>query len=122
MINFSNFSLSRVQVTVNRYTGSYTEGIYSYTLDSTFDMWASAQPYSTIEQEQIFDPRIGELVERFILLYTDTLVYENNDVGANPARDLVIVNGVTYKPVRVESWQHLSLEHYRVILQKYDGD
>jgi len=121
MINFAKFSLGSTQVTVERYTGSYTDGIYSYSLDSTFQMYASVQPYSTIEQEQIMDVT-GSRIERMLLMYSPQIVYQNSDDSTNPTRDLITVEGVKYKPVRVESWQHLSLQHYRVILRLYDGD
>ena len=122
MIDFANFSLGRVQITVDRYTGSYSEGIFSYSLSSTFQMYASVQPYSTIEQEQIMDVT-GSRIERMLLMYSPQIVYQNNsDDLTNTTRDLITVDGVKYKPVRVESWQHLSLEHFRVILRLYDGD
>lgn len=121
MINFARFSLGGTQVTIERYTGSYTDGIYGYTLSTTISMYASVQPYSTIEQEQIYD-QLGQRIERFLLMYSNQIVYENKDDVANPTRDLVVVEGRKYKPHRVEAWKHLGLQHYRVILQLYDGD
>ena len=121
MVDFARFSLGQTKVTVDRYTGSYTDGIYSYSLTSTFEMYASVQPYSTIEQEQIMDV-VGNRIERLLLMYSPQIVYQNSDDGANPTRDLITVEGVKYKPMRVEEWNHLSLNHYRVILRLYDGD
>lgn len=40
--------------TVSRYTGSYVNGEFVPTLDSTFDVWASIQPLE-LDQIELFD-------------------------------------------------------------------
>lgn len=122
MINLATFSLGKTQISIERYTGTFTEGIYSYTLASTITTYASVQPYSTIEPEQIVDPASGQWVKEVLLMYTQTEVFQNDNSEANAARDLIVANGKKYKPIRVEPWQHLGLQHYRVLLALYDGD
>lgn len=122
MINLATFSLGKTAITIERYTGSFTDGIYSYTLDSSIETFASVQPYSTIEPEQVQDPATGEWVKEILLMYTQTEVFQNDSSEANAPRDLIVANGKKYKPIRVEPWQHLGLQHYRVLLARYDGD
>jgi len=122
MIDLKRFSLGTTQVTINRYIGSYTNGIFIRTLDTTIETWASVQPYSTVEDDQIFEPVAGEYVEEIRWMYTTEKVYVNdNKKASNPVTDLIVIEGETWKPTKVEFWQHLTNKHYAVLLQKFDG-
>jgi hypothetical protein len=122
MIDLKNFTLGSTKVSIQRYTGTYTDGIYVRTLASTITTWASVQPYSTVEADEIFEASAGESIEQIRWMYTTEKVYLNdNTVPANATTDLIVVEGVTYKPTKVEEWQHLSIPHYAVLLRKFDG-
>lgn len=122
MINLKNFTLGTTEVTIERYTGSYVNGIFSRTLSETLTTWASVQPYSTVESDLIFIADSGEYVEQIRWMYTTEKVYVNDEKNTtNPVSDLIIVEGENFKPVKVETWQHLSIKHYSVLLQKFDG-
>lgn len=120
-IDLKAFSLGSTQVSIQRYTGSYTDGVFTRTLSETITTWASVQPYSTIEADQVFDPTTGEYVGQVRLMYTTELIYLNDRDKAANVSDLVVVNSETWRPMKVESWQHLSNKHYRVLLRKFDG-
>ncbi len=122
MIDLSRFTLGTTKVTINRYTGAFVDGVFERTLSESIDTWASVQPYSTVEDDQIFDPRIGEYVEEIRWMYTTEKVYiEDEKNTTNPVADSITVEGEAWKPVKVEVWQHLSNKHYAVLLQKFDG-
>jgi len=122
MIDLKNFTLGSTKVSIQRYTGGYTNGIYVRTLASTITTWASVQPYSTVEADEIFDVSAGEYIEQIRWMYTSEKIYVNDKtVTANATTDLIVVEGVTYKPTKIEEWKHLSLSHYAVLLQKFDG-
>ena len=61
MIDLKNFTLGSTKVSIQRYTGGYTNGIYVRTLASTITTWASVQPYSTVEADEIFDVSAGNI-------------------------------------------------------------
>ena len=122
MINLRTFTLGTTEVTIERYTGSYTGGVFTRVLDTSFTTWASVQPYSTVEADEIFIPEQGEHLEQIRWMYTTEKVYINDEKETtNPVSDLIIVEGEKFKPIKVETWQHLSLQHYAVLLQKFDG-
>ena len=121
MINLKTFTLGSTKVTIERYTGSYTDGIYSRTLATTIDTWASVQPYSTVEEDVLFNPDIGEYVDEIRQMYTTEKVYVNDKDSSNPTTDLIIVEGEKWKPTKVEVWQHLNLRHYVILLQRFEG-
>lgn len=121
MIDFARFSLGNTQVTIQRFTSVSDGGVVTRTLDLSFDLYVSVQPYSTIEQDQIQDPTTGEWVSEIRIMYSPVVVYMNDKDSANPTFDLVLVTGQLWKPIKVEPWQHLDLKHYRVLLRRYDG-
>jgi hypothetical protein len=121
MINLKTFTLGSTEVTIERYTGSNTNGIYTRTLDTTITTWASVQPYSTVEEDIIFNPATGEYVDEIRQMYTTEKVYVNDRDSSNPFTDLIVVEGEKWKPTKVEAWQHLNQKHYVVLLQKFDG-
>jgi len=119
---FRKFSLGSEQVTIERYTGSFTGGVYTRTLTENISTWASVQPYSTIESDQIFDSDMGAWREEIRQMYTTERVYIDDEKNtAHPLGDLIVVQDVKWKPVKVEVWQHLNLRHYTVLLQRFDG-
>lgn len=123
MIDLSTFSLGKQRVTVERYTGSYTGGVFTRTLESTFDMWASVQPYSTVEQDEIIDPATGNWVEEIRQMFcTDKLYLNNRKNPENQVGDIVIVDGEKWEPLKIEVWQHLENRHYLVLLKRHDGE
>lgn len=123
VMNFAKFSLGRVKVTVKRYVGAYVDGVYAKTLDSTFTSWASAQPYETEEQGQMYPPMGGQWSDELLVMYISERIYLNDkEVTANPVSDIITVHGKDWKPIKVQPWQHLHLQHYEVLLQKHDGD
>jgi len=122
-INFEKFSLGKVLVTVKRYTGAYVDGVFVKTLGSTFTTWASAQPYETEEQGQMYPPAAGQYSDELLIMYTSERIYLNDkEVTGNPVSDIITVYGKDWKPIKVQPWQHLQLQHYEVLLQKHDGD
>jgi len=122
MIDLKNFTLGSTQVTIERYAGSYTDGIFSRTLSDTILTWASVQPYSTVEPDQIFDPAMGEYADEIRWMFTTEKVYINDpDETVNPVVDQILVEGAKWKPIKVEVWQHLNNKHYQVLLKKFDG-
>ena len=121
MIDLRKFTLGTTQVTIERYVGSYNNGVFSRTLDSTIDTWASVQPYSTVEADQIFEPDAGEYPEEIRQMYTTERVYVNDEKSTNPVADIIIVEGEKWKPIKIEVWQHLNNKHYVALLQKFDG-
>ena len=123
MINLRNFSLGMEKVTVERYTGTYTNGVFTRELDSSFDIWASVQPYSTVEQDLMVDPSTGQWVGEIRQMFCEEKLYMNDkDNPNNLVRDKVIAGGVEWEPFKIEPWQHLSNKHYLVLLKKWDGD
>jgi hypothetical protein len=120
-IDLQTFSLGKTLVSVERYTGSYTDGIFSKSLASAFQTWASVQPYNTIEQDLIFEPNAGERVEEILIMYTNVKIYQSDNSSTNPTSDIVLVLGKSFKPVKVENWIFLNTEHYRVLLKRFDG-
>ena len=121
-INLRTFRLAQTPVTIERYTGAFDNGIYIYTLDSTFDIQASVQPYKTIEDDQIFEPDAAQWIHDIRIMFSREQIFENNETSTNPTRDIVIVLGEKFKPVKSEVWLHLTEPHYRTILRKWDGD
>jgi hypothetical protein len=122
MIDFSRWSLNRKKVTIQRYHGAYADGVFNRTLISSTEVWASAQPYKTIEGDLISDPTRGENVEKPLILFTNNVIYMNDT--ANPEytiSDLVIVDGRKWKPISVDNWTFQGLPHYRSVLQLFDG-
>jgi hypothetical protein len=120
-LNLKKFSLGKVQVTIKRYTGSYINGIYTRALDSTFTEWVSVQPYSTIEQDQLLDPDAGDRIDEIRLMYSPISIRMNDDKNPATPGDLITIMGEDWEPVKVEPWLHLDIEHYRVLLRRYDG-
>ena len=121
MIDLKKFTLGSTQVSIQRYTGSFTAGVFSRTLSTTITTWASVQPYSTVEADEIFEPAVGEYIEEIRWMYTTEKVYVNDRDSSNPVTDLIVIEGETWKPTKVEVWQHLNNKHYAVLLQKFDG-
>lgn len=115
------FSLGRVEVTINRYTSAYTNGIFGKTLSCSFTAWASTQPYNTIEQDLVFEPQAGERVEEILIMYIGVEIFLSDNTSANPTSDIVLVKGRSYKPVKVETWDFLKTPHFRVLLRRFDG-
>lgn len=120
-IDLEKFSLGKVLVTVERYTSGYTGGIFAKTLDSSFTAWASVQPYNTIEQDLVFEPSGGERVEEILIMYIKEEIFLSDNSSTNPTSDIVLVSGRSYKPVKVENWDFLNNEHYRVLMRRFDG-
>jgi hypothetical protein len=121
MISFSNFSLGKVKVTIQRYTSANVAGVITRTLASSTQLFTSVQPYSTIEQDQVVDPITGEWVKEILLMYSPVVVYMDDETSSNPAADLILIKGILWKPLKVEDWDHLGLSHFRVLLGKSDG-
>lgn len=120
-ISFGRFSLGNTKVTIQRFTQANVGGVNTFTLDTSTELFTSVQPYSTIEQDQIQDPDTGEWVKEIRLMYSPVIVYMNDKDSANPARDLILVKGELWKPLKVEPWEHLGLSHFRVLLGRFDG-
>lgn len=120
-IDLEKFSLGKTLVTVQRYTSGYTDGIFSKTLYSSFDTWASVQPYNTIEKDLVFEPSGGERVEEILIMYTTVEIFQSDNSSPNPTSDIVLVLGKEFKPVKVENWGFLHNQHYRVLLRRFDG-
>jgi hypothetical protein len=122
MINLRTFSLGSTQVTIERYTGSFSGGVFTRVLSTTITTWASVQPYSTVEADQTFDESVGENVEEIRWMFTTEKVYiDNVNNTSHPVGDLITVDGEKWKPIKVEVWQHLQNKHYAVLLQRFDG-
>jgi len=124
-IDFRRFSLGKTKIEIQRFIGEYPDGssVFVRTLNQTIDAWASVQPYDTVEPEQIFEPMTGQWVNEVYWMFIDQVVYQNNNQDiTNPVADLILVDSVLYRPIRVQKWLHLSNEHYKVLLQRYDGD
>ena len=119
-IDLKKFSLG-TQVTIRRYTGVFTNGVFVRTLASSINTWASVQPYSTIEADQIMDPTTGEYVDQIRLMYTTELMYINDREETHNVSDLVVIDGDIWKPMKIENWNHLSNPHYRVLLRRFEG-
>jgi hypothetical protein len=122
MINLANFSLARTPVTVQRYRGGFSKGVFSYTLERSFQIQASVQPYKTIEDQQIFEPDAGEWNQDIRIMFSREKIYINDNNSADSPRDILIILGEKFKAVRSEVWLHLSEPHYRTILRNWDGD
>ena len=121
-IDLKNFSLFNTSIRIDRYTGSYTDGIYQRTLQESIITFASVQPYSTVEQDQVIDPVSGEWVDEIKLMYTTERIYlNNNQVQVNQTSDIITVDGEQWQPVKVEPWGFLANSHYRVLLNRFDG-
>lgn len=121
-IDLKTFSLFNQSIQIDRYSGSYTNGIYSRVLTESITTFASVQPYSTVEQDQIMDPVSGEWVDEIKLMYTTERIYvNNNQVPANETTDIIIVDGDEWQPVKVEPWGFLNNPHFRVLLSRFDG-
>jgi hypothetical protein len=125
---FKRFSRSNSKIIIERYEGAYKDGVFQRELKETIAVWASIQPYRTIEAEQIFNVEGGQRVSSFSIMYSPILVYQDQeleDEGETTIADVIIeqtsLGVVKYKPVRVEEWGHLSLKHYRAILRVFDG-
>ena len=124
MVRFSRYLNKGNKVTIERYTGSYTDGVFTRTLDSTFDINASFQPYSTTEDSDKFMPTRGTNVEQKAYLYCKEELYTTDATNSHPVEDMIIVNGVKWKAVRVEPWTYptfRSVSHYRYVLELFDG-
>lgn len=121
MISYARFSLGNVKVTIQRYTSATVLGVTTQTLVSSTLLFTSVQPYSTIEQDQVQDPDTGEWVKEIRLMYSPVEVFMNDKDKANPTRDLILVKGELWKPLKVEPWEHLGLQHFRILLGRFDG-
>lgn len=122
MVDFSRFSLGQVQIQIERYTGSYTDGIYSRTLETTINTWGSAQPFVSVETDLISLPERGEDVEKYLILYLQDEIFMN-DAGDpdRTASDLLVIDGRKWKPIQVQNWGFGTLSHYRAVIKLYDG-
>lgn len=119
---FKDFSLYNQKITIERYVGALVEGVYTRTLDSTFEVWASPQPYRTIAPQLLDDATRGEYLKKTLVIFLSVLVYVNEEASPNNYNDFIIVNGRKYEPLSVEEWGFLNQQHYRVIARVYDGD
>jgi hypothetical protein len=122
MINLETFSLGKQLITVNRFIGSYTNGVYTRTLDTSFTTWASAQPWTTIQPDEVLNAAKGAYPIRVLLVYTTVELFldDRNNPSTKPA-DEVVVLGKKWEPIKVDNWNHLNMNHYRVILAEFDG-
>lgn len=122
MIDLKRFSLAKSKVTIERYSGSYVGGIYQRAVSETIQTWASVQPYNTVDPSNQFQPTNGSWPEEKYIMYIDQVVYADDPDNPNQTADKITADGVAYEPIRVQKWLHLNNEHYKVILQKWDGD
>lgn len=125
MVRFSRFLNKGNKVTIERYTGSYVNGVFARVLSSTFEINASFQPYSTTEESDKFMPSRGTNVEQKAYLYCKEELYTTDATSSNPVEDMIVVNGVKWKAVRVEPWEYpvfKSVSHYRYVLELFDGN
>ncbi len=122
MINFERFSLGKTQITIERFIGSYTDGLFSETLSETINTFASSQPYITIEGDLISDPSRGENIQKPLVLYLKERIYMNDATDPDhQVSDLLIIDNRKWKPIQVQRWDFLSLPHFRVVLRLFDG-
>ena len=122
-IDFRRFSLGKTQVTINRFeTVESSPGVYTKNQTDTILAWASVQPYDTVDPAQIFEPQAGQWVDEVYWMFIDQVIFMNNNQETNETADIIVADGVSYRPVRVQKWLHLSNEHYKVLLQRFDGD
>jgi len=122
MIDFRNYSLGRVEIQIDRYIGSYTDGLFSRTLDETINTFGSGQPYLTIEGDLISDPMRGEDVEKPLLLYLNEQIFMNDATDPDhTVSDILTIDNRQWKPIQVQRWDFLTLPHYRVVLRLFDG-
>ena len=125
MVRFSRFLNKGNRVTVERYTGSYVNGVFTRVLSSTFEINASFQPYSTTEESDKFMPTRGTNVEQKAYLYCEEELYTTDATSSNPVEDMIVVNGTKWKAVRVEPWMYpnfKSVSHHRYVLELFDGN
>ncbi len=121
-IDFRRFALGKTQIEIQRYSSTNVGGIIERTLTETITAWASVQPYDTVDPAQIFEPQIGQWVDEVYWMFIDQVIYMNNNQETNKTADIIVADGISYRPVRVQKWLHLSNEHYKVLLQRFDGD
>ncbi|TDI74604.1 MAG: hypothetical protein E2O82_03735 [Betaproteobacteria bacterium] len=122
MIDLRRFSLNKTQIQIQRYSSTLVDGIVQKTLDETLQAWASVQPYDTVDPSSRFEPEVGRWVEEKYIMYIDQVIYQDNSSDLHPDADIIVADGVEYEPIRVQKWLHLNNEHYKVLLQRYDGD
>lgn len=121
---FKDFSLFNQEITIHRYVGALVDGVYTRALDSTFQVWASAQPYRTIAPQLLDDATRGEYLKSTLVIFLpiDTTVYLNEQGNPNNYNDLIEVQNKLYEPLSIENWGFLNQQHYRCIARVYDGD
>lgn len=122
MINFERFSLGKVSVTIDRFIGSYTDGIFTETLSESLTVFGSSQPYITIEGDLIPNMARGEDVEKPLLIYLKERIYMNDSTDPDhQVSDILTIDNRKWKPIQVQRWDFLSLPHYRCVLRLFDG-
>ena len=116
-------ALNSEKTVVHRFTGEYVDGIYQRTLSGVLEVWASIQPYKTIDPQDKFKPNAGSYVETRMYLYCDTLLYTDDNTQSNPVADQIIADGRTYKVASVENHNlgRSVTSHYRYGLELFDG-
>jgi hypothetical protein len=121
-IDFKRFNLGKTKVTIERFVGSYTDGVFSETLSETIEVFASSQPYITIAGDLIPDPTRGEDVEKPLVLYLADRIFMNDSTDPDhTVSDILTIDNRKWKPVQVQRWDFLRLPHYRCVLRLFDG-
>lgn len=92
MVDFRPWSLlgQEVQIRILRYFGGFVDGIYVRTLNNTINTYASAQPYKTIDADQLLRPEKGENVEKRLILFLNEKLYLD-DEATNTLADFELV-------------------------------
>jgi len=122
MIDFAAWSLNRTKIKIERYNGKYTDGVFVRTLETTLNVWGSAQPYKTIEGDLVPDPSKGENIQKPLILFTNTLIYMNDNTNPeHTVSDILTIDNRKWKPIAVDNWAFNTLPHYRLVLKLFDG-
>lgn len=82
MVDFKQWSLNQVQIKILRYFGGFVDGVFVRTLTQTIDTYASAQPYKTIDPDQLMRPEMGENLEKRIILFLNERLFLNNEADS----------------------------------------
>lgn len=112
--------LAEKTLTVERKKGSWIEGRYVGTADSSFEIKCSVQPIRTKIKDTVAEPG-HKRTQNGIRIYTETKLNINDEKNQTPA-DIVLYASKRYEIQSQEDWRETDIPHFRYEAVELNGD
>lgn len=113
----SAFDVFRASRTVRRRTGSYVNGVWTTSPDSTISISASVQPAQPKDLETLPE---GRRVSAAFRLYTSAVLQVGDAAGQQA--DIVEIDGDDYEIHQLAPWQNGLINHNRYLAVRFDDE